>query len=550
MDVTAPNPNVARSRSALVHPAVLVVLALLVIAVVVTFVARASGTRDDRGTSSDLYEVARGGFDITIPASGELAAVQQIEIRNRLEVRAVITQIVDEGTSVAAGDVVIRFNDEDIRTRIDDAVDDVDTADNILVNARAVLDIRRQVRASELARADLDIRLAELDLLAWREGEDVSRRKELALAIETAQKQYDRLFDRYNDSKDLLEQKFISLDEYRQDEIEMIQAKARLEQAQLDIEVYEKYEFEEEKATKESNLQQAREERVRVEQRYDAEVRSAESDVRSAEHQLESKQERLAKLEQQFEYCTVEAPADGLVVFASSLNQGRHWRGEQQGPQVGSEVSRNELIMVLPDTTQMVAEVKVNEALSGLIESGQRASVVSDAIPDVGLAGTVESIGVLAESGGWRDPNRRDYTVRVLLDDVTGHGLKPSMRCKANIAIGRVDDAVYVPIQAVTHEGPRAFVFVDRGGRYSQKPVTLGRASDLYVEVLEGVDAGMSVLLRQPRPQEIIHDETAPADDGGDRMARGEEPGPGGPPREGRGGKRRGGPPAQASLGR
>ena len=42
----------------------------------------------------DLFEVRRGTFVITVPTSGELAARDQIEIKNMLETRAVITWVV------------------------------------------------------------------------------------------------------------------------------------------------------------------------------------------------------------------------------------------------------------------------------------------------------------------------------------------------------------------------------------------------------------------------------------------------------------------------
>ena len=57
------------------------------------------------------------------------------------------------------------------------------------------------------------------------------------------------------------------------------------------------------------------------------------------------------------------------------------------------EEYENELLMVLPDTSAMTAEVKVNESLTGLIEPGQRAIITSDAMPDVALEGEVIEIG-------------------------------------------------------------------------------------------------------------------------------------------------------------
>jgi hypothetical protein len=167
-------------------------------------------------------------------------------------------------------------------------------------------------------------------------------------------------------------------------------------------------------------------------------------------------------------------------------------------------VRKNELMMILPDTSVMTAEVKVNESLSGLIEPGQRAVVTSDAVPDAALDGEVLEIGVLAESGGWRDPNRRDYTVTVQLTDGNELGLKPSMRCKADIFVGRVEDAIHVPLQAVFREGPNAYVYVPQGSGFAQRAVDVGRTSGLQAEIVSGLNEGDVVLLREPKPQEIV----------------------------------------------
>jgi hypothetical protein len=67
-----------------------------------------------------------------------------------------------------------------------------------------------------------------------------------------------------------------------------------------------------------------------------------------------------------------------------------------------------------------------------------------------------------------------------------------------------VTDAVYVPIQAVQHQGPQAFVYVRQGSGYAQRAVTVGRSSELNWEVLEGLEVGERVLLREPDPAEVV----------------------------------------------
>ncbi|MCH8342879.1 MAG: HlyD family efflux transporter periplasmic adaptor subunit [Planctomycetes bacterium] len=491
---------------------VITIVVILTGAAMTTLVVRNGSSSGTEGGSEGTYIVRRGSFDITVPASGELAALKQIEIRNRLEVRAVITEIIEEGKPVKAGDMLIRFNDEEIRNKIKDAEDAENNATSALIMAESNLDIRISSGESEQDKAELDVRLAELALEGWEKGEVVSRRQEIDLELKTAQKDYDRLKERYDESVTLESQKFISRDELKQDEIAMIRAKARLEQAKLDDEIYEKYQYTEDQARNESDVEQAKAERERIKDRHKAELETLRAELASKQHQLESRQERLADLQKQLEYCTVTAPSGGLVVYATSLERYR-W-GNQETLKVGSELHRNQLAMILPDTSQMVAEVKVNESLTGLIKPGQRAILTSDAVPDVVLQGEVLSISVLAESGGWIDRNRRDYTVKIQLTDGNDLGLKPSMRCKAEIYVGRVEDTLFVPLQAVFHEGPTAYVYVPQGSGFAQHKVTVGEASELHMEVSSGLAEGDVVLLRQPHPGEIVArlDQPSPPD--------------------------------------
>ncbi len=495
--------NALSKRRAGTTVVVVTIIGLATVLGTATLLVRSTSVGDGNG-AADRHVVRRGSFDITIPTSGELAALHQIEIRNKLKSRGVLTEIVAEGTTVKEGDVLMRFADEDMRSRIKDAKDAVNTAESNLVASQAKLDITVSAHQSELANADLRVMLAELALKAWRKGEVVSRRKELAVALEAAEIDFERAVARFEDSKNLVTQDFISQDEYKRDEIAKIKAKATLEQAKLDIEVYEQYRFVEQKAQRESDVEQAFADRERVKERQKVELGSARSEVASKNYQHESRKERLADYREQLTYCTITAPSAGLVVYYSSLETGGRHGGQAQPPDVGTELRPNEQVILLPNMSQLIAAVKVDEARSGLIQPGQTATITSDAAPDSVMHGEVMSIGVLAESGGWRDPNRRDYTVRILLSDGNDLGLKPSMRCKADINVGHVEDALFVPIQAVFRNGPVSFVYVPKGSGFAERQVTLGDASELFVQINDGLAEGDVVLLREPSLGEIV----------------------------------------------
>jgi multidrug efflux pump subunit AcrA (membrane-fusion protein) len=461
--------------------------------------------------SSDLFIVERGQFEITIPASGNLVAQEQVEIRNLLDDSAIITEIVAEGEPVNAGDVLIRLDDKDVRERITTAKETLVQAKAAVESDSANKEIAEKSRESSLSAAQVAVDQAELGLLAWRKGEVVSKRNALRLAIRTASKDYKRLADKYTKSLELRDRDFISQNDLEQDEIAMIRADAALSKAQLDQEVYEAYTFQKEEQAMASAKQQAIGEQERINTRTAAQVRSATTQLEASRANELSKKERLERYLTQLEATTVFAPSSGMVVYGSTVQRDR--RGENESAfRVGSSVHRNQLLIVLPDVSRMAAEVKVNEALSGLVTPGQRALIRTDALPDEIFEGSVHSIGVLAQDGGWRDPNRRDYQVRINLDGTGDSVVKPSMRCTAHILVETVQDALFVPVHAVHRRGRQIFVHRRAGDVFDEHPIEIGRSSDLYVEVTSGLDDQDEVLLRKPPPGSIrnrLEDELA-----------------------------------------
>jgi HlyD family secretion protein len=485
-------------------------------------------------TKKDVHNVARGDFMISIPASGELSANKLVEIRNPLETRGIIMEIVGEGTSVKKGDVLVRFNQDELEQKIKDDEDKLTDAQNKLITEQQSLAIAVSTMKSEVDKADLSIEIAELALMAWTEGDHIKMTQTLDLAVETAQINSERLTKRFEEAKDLVDQGFISRDEYERDRIAMIESAAKVKQATLDLDVYARYTSKQDQKTKISDVDQAIAEKSRVQQRHEAEMVTQNADVATAQKRVTSMEERLSDLREQLSLCTITAPTDGLVVYKTSLSSGRWGRGDDNPPTVGTDVSPNELVILLPDTNQMIANVKVSEALSGRIRQGQEAIVYSEAHPNTPIKGSVQTVSVLAESGGWRDPNRRDYTVRIVLDVEPGMELKPSMRCRSEIQLGKVVDAISVPIQSVFRTGPVAYVYVPEDDGWSQRQVQLGRSSELAIEVVGGVEIGETVLLREPDPMEIVSRISEEELEGAGRSYR---PGGGGGRPTGSGGK-------------
>ncbi|MBL0921627.1 MAG: efflux RND transporter periplasmic adaptor subunit [Phycisphaerales bacterium] len=480
-----------------------VVVGLVILAVAM------GGRGESKGpAAAEIFPVVRSTFNIAAVANGELQARNQVEIRSKLEKQTSIVELVDEGARVKKGDVLIKLNVEELENQLQEEIARVEAAKSDMVVAQNNYEIQLKQNESELRKANLAVDLNRIEYEKWLHGDDVKRRQEIDLKIQRTIREEERLREKAERSRTLHERGFLSTDSLKQDETSHIEALANMETAQLERQVYEEYDRPKMIKQLTSDIQEAEAEVDRVVQSNSSNLASKEADLNNKRQQLKIREERHAKLKDQVAAGVVIAPNDGLVVYGTTLERSRWGGGGDDGLKIGQNVHSNQLLIALPDVREMVASVRVHETIAGRIRPGQPATVTVDAVPGRPFSGQVLSIGVLAESGGWRDPNLREYTVKIALDDTDAKSLlKPAMRCEAQIVLGAVDDALAVPIQAVFNEGATRFVYTSTGGRYEKTPVKVGRRSDTLVEIRAGLKEGQKVLLRQPTPGEVLSNE-------------------------------------------
>mgnify|MGYP005846984223 CR=1 FL=1 len=475
-----------------------------VVAMLVAGVALWGADKDEvpaAASNADFYRVSRGGFDLTVVASGELEARDQVELKCQVKQQTAIVEIVPEGTRVAEGDVLVRLDDTTVQQKLEQARLDVENVRADKRSAEENLLIVQSENESALRATKVKLSLAELALAQWREGDVPQKQRELRLAFEKAQRDQTAARRNLELSRQLYEEKFISLGELEDDEVAVIEADNALATAKLALEIYEKYTLPKDQQQFESDVAEAKAEFGRTLQQNQSKLAQAEASVSSKTKALLIREQQLSDLEAELAACTVRAPKAGLVVYATSVGNSR---GRNEPMAVGRSVRFAETLILLPDTQQMVASLKVHEARIPQVAAGQKATVTIDARPGEAITGEVISIGVMAESGGWFNPDLREYTVKVALPESMDRSLKPAMRASGVIQVGRVADAVHAPVQAVHAEGRQHFVYVPAGGeRVSRQAVTVGRASDTMVELTQGLREGERVLLRQPKPGEV-----------------------------------------------
>lgn len=482
----------------------------------VSYMAFSGGKQEGSGTvvsvrnsgTADIVRAQRQPFEISTVANGELDARRRAEYRNPLDQASTIVDVVPEGTRVSAGDLLIQLNVEEIQLKVDEESLRVEAARAELVAAQNNVEIQRNENDSRLRQAELKHLLAELALAQWKDGDVQKKRRELQLDIDRATLELERLAQLYLRSQDLHAEGFLSKDQMDRDEVQYIEAIARFKTSKLSREVYESFEYVKDEKKYLSDVEESRAEINRVRLNSESELANKLAQLENRRRQLFGLESRLAKLERQRDDATIRAKQDGMVVYATTLDRsmgggGRGGGGGDTTLQIGTQVFPNQLLIILPDTTEMMANLRVHESMSGRVRPGQLVHVRVDAAGGVIFEGRVDSISVMAESGGWRDPNLREYVVRVALD-VFSDQLKPAMRCEGRIVLDNVPETLTIPVQAIFNEGPVQFVYTPRGNKFARIPVRIGRRSDTIAEVARGLDETSRVLVREPTPAEIL----------------------------------------------
>lgn len=516
--------------------------------------AAPGGTREPaRAGTPEIAVATVMGFDVSTLATGELEAARQVEIRNPLEQPTTITEIVKEGTRVNQGDVLVRLNSEQIERAIAEEQLRVETARADVAVGENQVAIQISDNESQIRQARLDVEVAKLELRQWLEGDVKSRRQALELALDKATRELTRLKERFDRAKTLAAEGFLSTDELKRDELSYLEAEASLKTAELNKRVYDDIQFSKDEKIKQSAVEEAEAKLIRVQRTGESQLSSRQAELVNRREQMRLREQNLAKLREQLDGAIIKAPTDGLVVYSTSLNRDRWGGSSDSALDVGKQVTRNQSLIVLPDTSEMVASVRVHESMAGRIKPGMPATIRIDALGGRAVSGEVLSVGVLAESGGWRDPNLREYTVKVkLIGGEFQQALKPSMRAEAEILLDRVPPTLSVPIQAVFSEGLVRFVVMpseSNRNQFTRVPVRTGRRSDRFIEIVTGMTEGQQVLLRRPTNAEVAEAAWQPeqlaavglkVDGEGRIVPTAPQGGPGGPGAPG-GGRRGGG---------
>ncbi len=280
--------------------------------------------------------------------------------------------------------------------------------------------------------------------------------------------------------------------------------------------------------------------------RYEADVRSAESNFNSRKINIETLRKEKKRSEALYKSQNLsEAELDRVVseyeLALSQLDQAKAYleqardnlsktvlkspiagqviqvRKEEGEIALGSQFQAD-VIMILADLSQMEVEVEVNESDVVRLELGDPVDIEIDAIRDTVFKGEVSEIAYLATSSGLgTQESVTNFQVVVQMLDIPDE-LRPGMSATVEILTDMALQCVAVPIQAVTVRGAdkikslslpdtlgsdkankkpemKEIVFKVQNDTAIAIPVQIGLSGEDYFQILEGISEGDEIVI-------------------------------------------------------
>jgi HlyD family secretion protein len=448
-------------------------------------------------------------FDIKVVKDGELQAVENIEIQNKVEGITTIVYLVKEGAHVKKGDLLVELDSANLRDKILDAKLEKQNAESNLQSANEMMEIQKAQNEADLEAARVEVELSKLALKEYSEGKYPQAIHDAETAVKMARITVNNKQQDLDQTKGLYAKGFVTGQDVKSAELNLTTVQNELKKAETALTVLKEYTHQMEEAKLQSALLQAEKLQARQRRRNASLLAQALAEVKVKEQTLETKTEALKKLEDQLANCKIHAPTDGMVVYA--VND-RDWSGSGQ-IQEQAQVRERQRLLKLPDLSRMKVVLKVNETQVTRLQTGQRALVRMNGVPDA-VPATLTKISQVADSSArYYNPDLREYPVELELS-YTPAGLKPGMSAQAEIYTDRLDDVLAVPMAAIYSDRTGSYVFVQEGGQVVPVKVEVGRANETHVQIVKGLSSGQNALLLAPgQGRDILEKIRGPIDD-------------------------------------
>jgi HlyD family secretion protein len=462
------------------------------VAILVAISALAISTRSGPIDTAPTARVERRDFVDSILEPGTIST-QQVRLYGSeiTGMPAKLLSIVPEGTTVAPGDELARFDVTAMSAIRDRAAAELQQAEAEIERARAETEIDSLRAATDIDAARLTADTATRALINQKQGKAVVDAAAAEAAVNDAARELASATTTSADMAQLLKEGFVTRVEMdRADQaLRRAEDQHRLAIARRDALV--KFDAPAGALRAEADAKTAAANVARSQAAVAARARQREAELAAALSRRDQLRLNIAALSAQISRATIRAEIAGMVLYREQF-----FGPEKRKPQIGDDINAGQPIIAIPDVAAVTVETSVREVDLHRISTNGRVTVRLDAYPDLSLDGTVSFIGALAQTDASR-AGAKFFPVTVALSGRDTR-LRSGMSARVEIHTTSLPAALVVPVVAVFDDAGGRHVFVAGARGPERRSVVLAAENASFAALAGGVSEGERVLLTAP----------------------------------------------------
>ena len=467
--------------------------------------------------ASKWHEVRRGPLTISLRRTGTIHHRDKVIIKSKLEGYSTVIWLIDEGTDVKAGQVLLQLDPTSFVQKKEGQDIKVIRSEADLVAAREQLAVVKNEARTSVDKTKLAIELAELDLRKYLGGKlkDYSKAdpepddegdypqlfQQAQGAITIAEEELKRAEDRVAWSGKLEKDGYLTRAELQADVLVAMQAELDLASRKSELALLKEYAYPRKVAELRNRLAKHRRRLKPLEVLKATEIQVAEAALAAVQSEHDQQVALQKKYAAQIAECTVRAPVAGQVVYATTT--ARRFRDKSEALRKGAGVRERQELFHMPNEDQkMMAVIQVPQACEPMLadpDSGRllelpvRVSIAG--MKDRHFPATLAKIDPLPYHE-WIQ-SIKVFNAEVHFNEVCPD-LRPGYTCKVEIVVEQYEDVLSVPIQSVQLVRGKPTVYARTPTGPQPRVVEVGMDNNRLVHVKNGLTEGEHVLLAPP----------------------------------------------------
>lgn len=394
------------------------------------------------------YEVKRGRLAVTITEEGLLESAKNTEIKCRVRGKNTVLWVIASGTVVKPGDELVRLDSLEIEEQIDERTKFAHWS------------------RSSAERSEASLTRAELAVDEYEKGRYIAEKMALEKDLVIAQAHLKSAMNILKHAKMMARNNYVSDLEIEEKEFMVEQAKLNVDFKTTELEVLEKFTQAEQVQTLSGNL-------ASIGATHKANVERAMADASRRDRALE-----------EIQHCVVRAERAGLVIHPNAAK----W--ELRPIEEGATVHKDQVLLLMPDLSQMRVKVGVHESVIDRMKPGLKARV---SLPDQELIGEVAKVASVTKPAGWWTGNEVRYDMQVSVPNQSN--LRPGMSAQVEVLIAEYEDVLMIPVAAIVETASGPACWVKSKGKAKRRNLVLGDTNDMFTIVEGGLKEGEQVVL-------------------------------------------------------